>query len=145
MSGTQGAPVQFGIVIEFDLPPADPPDDPPPMVAGELSQFILIQGAEKFQLRRMGDEVLGTDGQSLGDDTRHRLQRRITGGFHGSPLIVRCGGERRGGGRWFGVGGGLGGRFNFLPSAFFAFSDGLGPRSSGFFTGMMVGCVPSYG
>ena len=54
-------------------------------------------------------------------------------------------GARRGGGRLSGVGGGFGGRFNFWPSDFLAFSDGLGPRASGFFMDNRCSSFPTAG
>ncbi|MBA3832633.1 MAG: hypothetical protein H0X34_12230 [Chthoniobacterales bacterium] len=53
-----------------------------------------------------------------------------------SPLIGRLGGALRLNGNSLGEGGGLGGRLSFAPSDFFAFSDGEGPRTSGFFMAM---------
>jgi hypothetical protein len=84
----------------------------------------------------MGDEVFGPVRKLLGNDASHRLEQGGAIFVHKtdqSPLMGRLGGGRRGGGRSSGVGGGLGGRFSFSPSAFLAFSAGVGPRASGFF------------
>lgn len=101
----------------------------------ESAQRVVTHGVEKFQLGGMRDKVLWSTRKLLRDDTSHRLER--SGGtifaHNLSPLTGRLAGARRGGGRLSGVGGGFGGRFNFWPSALCAFSDGLGPRASGFF------------
>lgn len=44
----------------------------------------------------------------------------------------------------FGGGGGFWGRFNFWPSDFLAFSEGLGPRTSGFFMARLPNLRLSY-
>ena len=103
----------------------------------EITQRIVADGVEKFQLGGMRDKVFGSVRELLRDDAGHRFEG--SGGMvflhklGRSPSLGRLGGDRRGGGRLSGVGGGFGGRFNFWPSAFRAFSDGLGPRASGFF------------
>lgn len=101
----------------------------------EITQHIVTHGVEKFQLGGMRDKVLRSARKLLLDDTGHRLKRsggKIFG-HNLTPLTGRLAGARRGGGRLSGVGDGFGGRFNFWPSALCAFSDGLGPRASGFF------------
>ena len=124
------------VVIEFDLPATHSPDNLPTVFVREAAEGVVADRLEKFQLSWMRNKVFGSARKLLCDDANHGLKWGAMFLVHGmtqSPLIGRLGGRRRGGGRSFGVGGGLGGRFNFWPSALRAFSDGLGPRASGFF------------
>lgn len=135
MAGAGSLQPHLRVVVKFDLASADPPYHPPVVRVRETAQRVVTDGVEKFQLGGMRDKVLRSARKLLRDDTGHRLER--SGGMivdHDlSPLIGRLAGDRRGGGRLSGVGGGFGGRFNFWPSALCAFFDGLGPRASGFF------------
>jgi hypothetical protein len=117
----------------------------------ELTQVGVAQGLEETLLARVSDKMLRFDGELTRDNARHRLETFYLCCAHRSPLTGRLGGFLRGGGRSLGVGGGLGGRFNFWPRDFFAFSDGVGPRASGFFIAMRAllpfhyGCAAACG
>jgi len=127
----------MGVVVKFNLATAQSPNDAPTVAPRELAQLVLAQPVEESHLAWVGNEMLRLLRKLLRDHSRHRLESLEQLFVHlrtsGSPSTRRLGGVLRSAGKSLGVGGGLSGRFSFGPSAFLAFSAGVGPRADGFF------------
>src|SRR5262245_39099384 len=93
----------------------------------------------------MSNKMFRPSREPLRDDPGHGLELHKEPFLHGRtaelPLVEERAGPR-GDSKSFGEGGGFCGRFNFWPSDFLAFSEGLGPRTSGFFMARLPESTP---
>jgi hypothetical protein len=125
------------VVVKFDLPPADTPNDAPAVPAREFAQFLVRKRLKQPQFAWVSDEMFRLFCEPFRDYSRHRLQLMKAVFVHlrtGRSILGRSVGDAFfASSMSLGEGGGLDGRLSFSPSAFFAFSDGVGPRASGFF------------
>jgi hypothetical protein len=72
------------IIVEFDLPPAYAPNDPPSVFVRELSKRFVAYTAKTSQLSWMRDEVFGTFCKSFCDDASHWLKCKTRFFGHGT-------------------------------------------------------------
>lgn len=62
------------VVIEFNSPATEPPNDSPAMTMSELAQLLRTESSEKSRLRRVSDEVLRLLRQLPGNHLEEWLQ-----------------------------------------------------------------------
>jgi hypothetical protein len=118
------------ILVKFDASPAYTADQPPAILARNVTQLRHRKSANDPKLGWMRNEILGLDGQhprNLRNDRRQLplpghdepARRRVGGGFVGKLFPGKIGGS-------FVL------RFSLLPRATCAFRDGDGPLAAGF-------------
>jgi hypothetical protein len=111
-----------GVVVEFNLPSAEPGDRAPAVIERKFFNLIGRHRFQSRQLGRMSDEAFRFGRENARNFVFHRDKVRA----HRCRFLPReLIGVRNGGGV-------LSGRLSFSPSARCALRDGDGPRAFGF-------------